>query len=98
MCVCVCVCVLLSTLNCRWCKGCIMKYDHHCVAINNCVGMHNYKYFCLLLLHSSVAIIGISCALVSSLHAGTILALCGKSILSSAFGVNAPQSWHEMAA
>ena len=31
--------------HCQACKHCIARYDHHCVWINGCVGLHNYKYF-----------------------------------------------------
>lgn len=40
--------------HCPICKTCIERQDHHCVWINNCVGLHNYHHFIALLVAISI--------------------------------------------
>lgn len=43
--------------HCRICGKCVLRMDHHCPWIHNCVGFRNYKLFFLLVIYSQAALV-----------------------------------------
>lgn len=43
--------------HCRQCGTCILRMDHHCNWIYNCIGWTNYKYFLVFLIYADLALL-----------------------------------------
>ncbi|KAJ0979527.1 hypothetical protein J5N97_015001 [Dioscorea zingiberensis] len=93
--------------HCRVCKRCVLRMDHHCVWINNCVGHANYKIFFVFVLyavtaciHSMALLLGSAADIVhkdqqqSSASSKTTYIICGVLLFPLTLALSILLGWH----
>ncbi|XP_077232774.1 putative protein S-acyltransferase 16 isoform X1 [Tasmannia lanceolata] len=93
--------------HCRVCRRCVLRMDHHCVWINNCVGHANYKVFFVFVLYAVIACIYSMVLLVGSaaydvhkdeLQSGdsfkTSYIICGVLLVPLTVALSILLGWH----
>merc|ERR1719311_1016433 len=58
--------------HCRICRQCVLKMDHHCPWIMNCVGFRNHKYFFLLVVYAVANTLFIAVTILESVQLATV--------------------------
>eukprot|EP00188_Purpureofilum_apyrenoidigerum_P003353 Plantae.Rhodophyta-Purpureofilum_apyrenoidigerum.ctg34809.p1 GENE.Plantae.Rhodophyta-Purpureofilum_apyrenoidigerum.ctg34809~~Plantae.Rhodophyta-Purpureofilum_apyrenoidigerum.ctg34809.p1 ORF type:complete len:365 (-),score=46.51 Plantae.Rhodophyta-Purpureofilum_apyrenoidigerum.ctg34809:52-1146(-) len=41
---------LPRSFHCSFCEKCVLRMDHHCIWLNQCIGERNYRYFFMFLM------------------------------------------------
>jgi hypothetical protein len=63
--------------HCKYCGRCVLKMDHHCPWVNNCIGFRNYKFFMLFCMYTTLA----SCYVCVNMLAGLVSMTSGGESL-----------------
>ncbi|XP_077226126.1 DHHC-type zinc finger family protein [Tasmannia lanceolata] len=91
--------------HCRVCRRCVLRMDHHCVWINNCVGYANYKPFIIFVMYAAIGCVYSMVMIISSAtqkdqqFSGrtapkVFYVLCGSIMVALSVTVGVLLGWH----
>ncbi|EFJ11742.1 hypothetical protein SELMODRAFT_125682 [Selaginella moellendorffii] len=81
--------------HCRVCKRCVLRMDHHCLWINNCVGHNNYKSFFLFVLYiTSACIYSLVFSRLICFRSSFHVIICGIVVIPLSVALSGLLVWH----
>eukprot|EP00933_Yihiella_yeosuensis_P006500 TRINITY_DN111202_c0_g1_i1.p1 TRINITY_DN111202_c0_g1~~TRINITY_DN111202_c0_g1_i1.p1 ORF type:complete len:318 (-),score=42.73 TRINITY_DN111202_c0_g1_i1:228-1181(-) len=72
--------------HCRICNTCVLRMDHHCPWVYNCIGFRNHKYFFLLLVYAAIDLVFIVTTMFESVWWSTRTDVAVSMMFSLAIG------------
>lgn len=73
--------------HCQHCDNCVLRFDHHCTWLGNCVGLNNYSVFVTLIYSSTAFLVLIIGTTIFVLNSDTDVAGQGDEAIENELGV-----------